>query len=201
MKEKHQILIVDDDPILLEQAENILSPAYTVSMAISGKQAIEYLEEGNLPSLILLDLLMPCMDGHETLDRIRRIPRCKEIPVIFLTAVNSPEFEAKCLEEGASDYITKPFSPAVLLARISLSLENVRRFHSGYELDESRLTELSEPLTEAERKVLRLMVRAYSNREIAKELHYSYDYVKKLASQVLGKLNLENRREVKKYRK
>lgn len=200
-QKKQHILVVDDDPVLLEQTENILTPIYNVSVSISGKQALEYLAEGNVPHLILMDYMMPEMDGYETLQHIRATPQCEAIPVIFLTGILTPEAEVKCLESGASDYITKPFSSNVLLARIALALKNADRFYSDYELDETKLVDLEEPLTETELKVLRLMVRAYSNREISKELHYSYDYVKKLASQILGKLNLHNRSEVKKYRR
>ena len=204
MKEKYNILVVDDDPIMLEQAESILTPKYKVSLAISGKQAIQYLDSidnlNNLPNLILLDILMPKMNGYETLSKIRKINKYKEIPVIFLTGVSSPEFEVRCLESGASDYIKKPFSPSVLLARISLALKNVIKMQTDYELNTALLAELTEELTKSELKVLTLMVRAYNNREISNELNYSYYYVKKLSSNILNKLGLKNRSEVKKYR-
>lgn len=201
VKDKLKILVVDDDRVLLEQAETVLSPTYDVSLAISGEQALEYLGEGNRPNLILLDILMPNMDGYEVLEKIQEIPDCKEIPVIFLTGILSPESEVKCLESGALDYITKPFSIQVLLARISLALKNVNRAFAGYELNESKLKELDDPLSASEIKVLKLMVRSYNNKEIAKELNYSYEYVKKLASQILGKLGLKNRTEIKSFRK
>lgn len=192
---------MDDDPILLEQAESVLSPTYDVSLAISGEQALEYLEDGNRPDLILLDILMPKMDGYETLKKIQKIKSCASIPIIFLTGILSAESEVKCLQSGALDYITKPFSSQVLLVRISLALKNVSRSFAGYELDEERLEEMGNPLNASEKKVLRLMVRAYNNKEIAKELNYSYDYVKKLSSQIVGKLQLKDRSEIKKFRK
>ncbi|MDO5062411.1 MAG: response regulator [Peptostreptococcaceae bacterium] len=201
MKNKLRILVVDDDPILLEQAESVLSPTYDVSLAISGEQALEYLEDGNRPDLILLDILMPKMDGYETLKKIQKIKNCASIPIIFLTGILSAESEVKCLQSGALDYITKPFSSQVLLVRISLALKNVSRSFAGYELDEERLEAMGDPLNASEKKVLRLMVRAYNNKEIAKELNYSYDYVKKLSSQIIGKLQLKDRSEIKKFRK
>lgn len=204
MEEKYNILVVDDDPIMLEQAENILCLKYNVSLAISGKQAIEYLNSiddiNNLPNLILLDILMPKMNGYETLSRIRKIDKYKEIPIIFLTGISSPEFEVRCLESGASDYITKPFSPSVLLARISVALKNMIKLQSDYEVNTTLLTELAEELTKSELKVLTLMVRSYNNREISTELNYSYAYVKKLSCNILSKLGLKNRNEIKKYR-
>lgn len=198
---KIKILVVDDDLILLEQVEDILSPTYDVGLAASGEQAVSFLREGELPQLILLDLLMPGMDGCKTLSEIRNIESCTEIPVIFLTGMISPEMEVRCLEKGAVDYITKPFSSQVLLARVSLALRNVNRFLSADEIDEAFLASVGDKLNRSEIKVLKLMVKAYSNKEIAAELNYSYDYVKKLASQILNKLQVESRSDLKKFRK
>lgn len=198
---KIKILVVDDDLILLEQVEDILSPTYDVGLAASGEQAVSFLREGELPQLILLDLLMPGMDGCKTLSEIRNIESCTEIPVIFLTGMISPEMEVRCLEKGAVDYITKPFSSQVLLARVSLALRNVNRFLSADEIDEVFLASVGDKLNRSEIKVLKLMVKAYSNKEIAAELNYSYDYVKKLASQILNKLQVESRSDLKKFRK
>lgn len=201
MEKKLNILVVDDDILLLEQIEDILSPTYSVSLAICGEQALNYLEEENTPDLILLDILMPELDGCETLEKILKIESCKSTPVIFLTGVGSEESEANCLKNGAYDYIKKPFSSQVLLARISLALRNVNRSFHGYELNEKLLKEMGEPLNDSEKKVLRLMLNAYNNKEISHELNYSYDYVKKLASQIINKLELNNRSEIKKFRR
>lgn len=201
MKKKLKILAVDDDIVLLEQIEDILSPTYSVSLAICGEQALDYLKEGNTPDLILLDILMPDLDGCETLKKILEIESCKSTPVIFLTGVNSEESEVNCLKSGAHDYIKKPFSSQVLLARISLALRNVNRSFAGYELNETLLKEMGEPLNSSEKKVLKLMLNAYNNKEISHELNYSYDYVKKLASQIINKLELNNRSEIKKFRR
>ncbi|MDO4772790.1 MAG: response regulator transcription factor [Bacillota bacterium] len=198
---KIKLLVIDDDLVLLEQVEGILRPTYEVSLAASGEQAVAFLKEGEAPHLILLDLLMPHMDGCQTLSEIRKIEACAEVPVIFLTGIISPDMEVRCLEKGAVDYITKPFSSQVLLARVSLALRNVNRFLSADEIDGAFLASVGDKLNRSEIKVLKLMVKAYSNKEIAAELNYSYDYVKKLASQVLNKLQVESRNDLKKFRK
>ena len=186
------ILVIDDDPALLEQAELILEDDYQVSLAVSGKQALSYLERGQEADLILLDLLMPEMDGYETMKRIKAAH--KSTPIIFLTSMSDPELELRCFDSGAVDYITKPFDARILKARISRSLEM-----TGYQLDEAKLAALPEKLTDTEWKIAKLMARSYSNDEICAETHYALDTVKKLVSRVLEKLDIKKRKEIKQY--
>ena len=189
---KDHILVVDDDLTLLEQAEQILSDNYLVSLANSGEQAIKYLKSGQEADLILLDILMPNMDGFQTLKAIQKLEGWMP-PVIFLTSVCGIDSEIKGLDIGAADYITKPFSPQVLLARLKARLNTRDR------LDYDKLRALPFPLTESEYKVAKLLARSYSNEEIAEDMHYALDTVKKLVSRVLEKLNIKNRKEIKLY--
>lgn len=189
------ILIVDDDSTLLEQAEQILSGRYHVSLATSGAQALRYLQSGQGADLILLDILMPGMDGYETLAALRRLPGYEEVPVVYLTSVSDPESEIKGLNIGAADYITKPFYPKVLLTRVEA------RLRTGNRLDEEKLAALPFPLTESEYRVAKLLVRARSNEEIGMEMNYALDTVKKLVSRVLEKLGIKSRKEIKQYMK
>ena len=195
MKHREHILVVDDDPALLEQTEGILYPEYQVSLAISGRQALSYLERGQDADLILLDILMPDMDGYETMKAIRRLPAHRVTPVIFLTSLSDTESELQGLDSGAADYITKPYNPRILLARIA------RRLETGFQLDEKKLDALPEQLTDSEWKVARLLARSYSNDEICQELHYALDTVKKLVSHILEKLQIKSRKEIKIYLK
>lgn len=189
---KDHILVVDDDLTLLEQAEQILSENYIVSLANSGEQAIKYLKSGHEADLILLDILMPNMDGYQTLKAIQKLEGWMP-PVIFLTSVCGIDSEIKGLDIGAADYITKPFSPQVLLARLKARLNTRDR------LDYDKLRALPFPLTESEYKVAKLLARSYSNEEIAEDMHYALDTVKKLVSRVLEKLDIKNRKEIKLY--
>ena len=195
MNYREHILVVDDDPALLEQTELILYEQYQVSLAISGRQALSYLERGQPADLILLDILMPEMDGYKTMEAIRRLPGRQNTPVIFLTSLTDAESELQCLDCGAADYITKPCNPRVLLARIA------RRLETGFQLDEKKLEALPDQLTDTEWKVAKLLAQSYSNDEICQELHYALDTVKKIVSHILEKLQIHNRKEIRKYLK
>lgn len=122
------ILIVDDNKLNLASARRVLSSDYKVIPVMRGEQALTYLENGEC-DIILLDINMPDMDGFEVLSRIRQTERGKNIPVIFLTADNDSETETRCFNEGAIDFIVKPFVPEVMLSRIGrvLELDQLRR--------------------------------------------------------------------------
>lgn len=119
---RHTVLIVDDDKTNLQIARDVLEKNYELQLAISGAMALKFVARRK-PDLILMDLMMPGMDGKETVSRIREDPANRNIPVVFLTANRSAEEEAECLNMGASDFITKPIVPAVLERRISRILE------------------------------------------------------------------------------
>lgn len=118
---KH-ILIVDDNKTNLVMAKQELSSQYMVTPVTSGAQALQFLSKKHT-DLILLDIIMPEMDGRETMRLIRENDAWKKIPIIFLTADNSPQTEAQCLSDGADDFIAKPFVPQVMKSRISRILE------------------------------------------------------------------------------
>ena len=195
MTHREHILVVDDDPMLLEQTESILYPQYQVSLAISGRQALSYLERGQEADLILLDILMPELDGYGTMKAIRALPGHDRTPIIFLTSLSDTESELQGLDCGAADYIVKPCNPRILLARIA------RRLETGFCLDEKKLAGLDNQLTETEWRVAKLLARSYSNDEICQELHYALDTVKKIVSRILDKLQIQNRKEIRKYLK
>ncbi len=122
MSDKQLILMVDDDRDNLKHAQMILGREYRIAAAISGAQALAFLKK-HTPHLILLDIKMPAMDGFEALKKIREIPSCATLPVIFLTADTDAVTEAKCLSAGAVDFIGKPFVPQVLVRRVKRTLE------------------------------------------------------------------------------
>ncbi|MCL2399927.1 MAG: response regulator, partial [Defluviitaleaceae bacterium] len=121
------IFLVDDDIANLKLGSSVLGELYNVITLNSGTRLLKMLlssvDAANLPSLILLDIDMPEMNGYETISRIKKIDALSEIPVIFLTAKNNNENELKGLALGAIDYITKPFSAALLLKRIEIHLQ------------------------------------------------------------------------------
>jgi diguanylate cyclase (GGDEF)-like protein len=121
-----KVLVADDDAINRQVLGELLKPEYTVIMAKSGTQALEKAAQ-HAPDLILLDVVMPDMDGYEVLRRLRADPHTAHISVIFISGLDRPEDEANGLNMGASDYIAKPFNPTVVTARVALHLQVVRQ--------------------------------------------------------------------------
>ncbi|SBT10153.1 Response regulator containing a CheY-like receiver domain and an HD-GYP domain [Candidatus Accumulibacter aalborgensis] len=117
------ILIVDDTPENLTVLGELLQPTYRVQAAVSGQRALQIAAAEPRPDLILLDVMMPEMDGYVVLEKLREDARTRDIPVIFVTAMNTTEDERIGLHRGAVDYIAKPIRPAIVLARVHTQLE------------------------------------------------------------------------------
>ncbi|HEV2678805.1 MAG TPA: diguanylate cyclase [Aliidongia sp.] len=120
--EKHRILIVDDAATNIEILNEVLGAEYDSLFAMDGVTALRLAVEQE-PDLILLDVVMPGLDGHEVCRRLKADPRTKGIPVIFISGLSDESDEAKGLEIGAIDYITKPFSPPIVRARVRNHLQ------------------------------------------------------------------------------
>jgi putative two-component system response regulator len=120
--ERATVLVVDDTPDNLALMNGLLREHYKVKIANSGESALRIAAATPHPNLILLDIMMPVMDGYEVCERLKRDPRTMNIPVIFLTAKNQVEAEEHGLALGAVDYITKPVSPPIVLARVKTHL-------------------------------------------------------------------------------
>ncbi len=126
------ILIVDDEPINLARLRDILETRYDVVFARNGQEALAAVEKHS-PSLVLLDVLMPDMDGYEVCRRLKANPRSRDIPVIFVTSLGNEWHEEAGFAAGGVDYITKPVSPAVVHARVRthLSLVNIKKLEDA----------------------------------------------------------------------
>ena len=123
MLNNETILVIDDNPNNLELMHEALSGfGYEVLIEMDGKSGIEQVKN-NPPDLILLDVMMPGIDGFETCRRLQADSSTKDIPIIFLTAVSGTANKVKGLSLGAVDYITKPFEEAEILARIQVQLK------------------------------------------------------------------------------
>ncbi|WP_413166224.1 response regulator [Capilliphycus salinus ALCB114379] len=135
------ILIVDDEPANLILLEELLgSQGYQICLAASGIEALE-LAKHTEPDLVLLDVMMPEMDGFEVCDRLRNDDQLKIIPVIFLTALNDDQSRIKGLELMGDDYITKPFNSRLLLAKVSSTLQLHKMRTQRFEADSQALSE------------------------------------------------------------
>lgn len=162
---KH-ILIVDDNKANLTAAKTVLCADYKITAVTMGTQALKFLEK-NTCDLILLDINMPEMDGFELMEKIRENEKNAEIPIIFLTADNDPETENRCLEEGALDFIVKPFVVSVMRSRISriLEMEDMRR-QLAVKL-EQKIKEVSDIKSKSQKDALTgLWNRAYTEKAV-----------------------------------
>ena len=122
--QKKSILVVDDTPDNLSLMAGLLKDSYRVKLANSGEKALAAVRGPSPPDLVLLDIMMPGMSGYEVCEQLKADPATQRIPVIFLTAMSATEDERKGLDLGAADYITKPISPPILMARVKTQLEN-----------------------------------------------------------------------------
>ena len=119
---KRTILLVDDTPANIQVAQSILKDDYKIRIATNGPKALELTKASPLPDLILLDVMMPDMDGYEVCALLKGDPATHDIPVIFLTGKTEAEDETRGFQVGAVDYIHKPFSPSVVNARVRTQL-------------------------------------------------------------------------------
>ena len=144
--DKATVLVVDDTPGNLSLMSGLLKDDYKVKVANNGVKALRIAAADNPPDLILLDIMMPGIDGYEVCQSLKADPKTRDIPVIFLTAKSEVEDEKKGLELGAVDYITKPISPPIVLARVKTHLAlkaavDILRNENGYlELEVARRT-------------------------------------------------------------
>ncbi len=119
MKNNYRVLLVDDETDILELLEyNLSKEGYEIKSAPNGQRAVEIAREF-LPQLILMDIMMPVMDGIEACRKIREIPKMKEAFILFLTSRSEEYSEVAAFEVGANDFITKPIKPRALMSRIS----------------------------------------------------------------------------------
>lgn len=113
------ILLVDDEPMSLDMLRGILRERYRIKVAINGTRALEIAGGEQPPALILLDVMMPGIDGFEVCRRLKANPATAAIPVIFVTGLNGIQDEEQAFEAGAVDYITKPFRPRTVQSRVN----------------------------------------------------------------------------------
>ncbi len=119
----NHILIVDDTPITLKIAISIMEKqGFEVSVATNGREALEHVKSTR-PDLILLDIVMPEMNGYEVCSKLKNNPKSADIPILFLTGQGDNDGIVKAFETGGADYVTKPVNPTELIARIKTHLQ------------------------------------------------------------------------------
>ena len=156
INENKKILIVDDNPRNVEVVANLLSGNnYDIEFAVSGEEALEWVEKAAF-DLILMDIMMPGIDGYEACRQIREKEACRDVPVIFLTAKTDTESLSKAFRAGGVDYVSKPFRSEELLARVATHLELKQRREELKELNarlEEKVRERTRELQESNTKL------------------------------------------------
>ena len=202
--ERGVILIVDDTPDNLALLSDALDEeGYMVLVALDGLSALSRIQRRR-PDLILLDAMMPGLDGFETCQRIKADPATADIPVLFMTALTDSEHVVKGFEAGGIDYVTKPINTEEVLARVASHLRTARILQTARAASQAQpLTLNDEPayatlsarfqLTEREVEVLRWVACGKTNRDIGDILGASPATVKKHLERIYAKLGVETR--------
>ncbi|MCW6037752.1 response regulator [Spirulina subsalsa FACHB-351] len=213
-----RILLVDDDKTLRDVLQEYLEKeGYQVEGMSSGAEGLVAFEK-NPPDLIVSDVMMPDMNGLDFCRTLRGTPSGQLVPFIFLSGMGELEDRVKGHEMGADDYVTKPFQMRELLAKIESQLERSRRIHSeivrmmqqltAHQASESSNGHGSEaqhlppeplPLTPAEERVFWEVIQGYTNKQISDRLFISPRTVQSHLSNILGKLQLDNRAQLVRF--
>ena len=167
LKEKEKILIVDDTPVNIRVLVEALKDNYKLSIATNGKVALNYAMADQPPDLVLLDIMMPELDGYEVCKRLKKQNKTKGIPIIFITAMSEEKNETHGLEMGAVDYIVKPINPKIVQARVRTHLElKKHRDHLAELLDEK-----TAEIVEAKLDIINRLARAAEYRDNETGMH------------------------------
>jgi cyclic di-GMP phosphodiesterase len=158
-KFKPTILIVDDDQIIIKILTRLLSDTYNINATYSGDEALKLINNGLKPNLILLDIMMPGIDGFEVCGKLKSNVKTSDIPIIFITGLDDKTNEAKGLELGAVDYIYKPIMSEIVRARVRVHLELQQHREFMEKILQRRTKDLEKAFKDAE--IMRDIIREW----------------------------------------
>ena len=164
---KQTILIVDDTPENIDVLNGLLSPDYRIKVALNGERALKIVQSKDAPDLVLLDVMMPGMDGYEVCRRLKADAATEKIPIIFVTAKSEETEETKGFDLGAADYIRKPIVPSIVKARVKTHLALYRQNQTLEETVRQRTAQLE--ITQLE--IIRRLGRAAEFKDNETGLH------------------------------
>jgi len=184
---KNVVLIIDDETANIIALTNILSTEYDVFAAKNGADAIALAIE-HMPDVVLLDVLMPEMDGYEVIAELKSIEKTKNIPVIFITGLDNAEAEKKGLALGASDYIPKPFNPDIVKLRVANQVKLVNHIRTLEERDE--LERQLRIIKELEAGLIAAKEQAEHSRELAEQANRAKsEFLARMSHEMLTPMN------------
>lgn len=175
LEKRYTLLIVDDEPLNIDVLFGVLQNDYEIKAATSGQSALDVLAEGVTPDLILLDVMMPQMDGYELCRRLKESPQFRSIPVIFVTAKSDAQSEEIGFKLGAVDYISKPIIPSIVKARVASQLA----LHNQHRELERLVAERTQEIAAIQLKLVQTLGRAGDYRDnetgthVIRMAHYS----------------------------
>ena len=188
---KATVLLIDDEVVNIKILSDVLKEDYEVIFATDGEEGIRHATE-SLPDIILLDVMMPGLDGYTVCARLQESPRTADIPVVYVTALGSTAQEIKGLNSGAVDYITKPINGEIVKARIRNHLK-YRRAVQAASVEETPEDERMAKMTERQREIFGWVRQGKTNWEIAKIIGCSEENVKYHMKNILRIMGSYNR--------
>ena len=188
--DKATVLLIDDELVNIKILSDILKGEYGVIFATSGEEGVHRAVE-SLPDIILLDVMMPGMDGYAVCSRLQQDTRTAGIPVVYVTALGSTAQEVKGLNTGAIDYITKPINGEIVKARVRNHLK-FRRVVKTVAMDEPEDERMAK-MTERQREIFRWVQEGKTNWEIARIIGCSEENVKYHMKNILRIMGSYNR--------
>lgn len=207
MIDSKKLLLVDDDPHMILLVKDYLEfRGYEVVTAENGKEALNRLESF-LPDMIICDVMMPEMDGHAFVEKVRTNESLGWIPILFLSAKGQSQDRVKGLKKGADVYMVKPFEPEELVAQVESSLRHTQRLNHHRTAAAAEVNTSLPPirlskrvvLTPTESKVVNLVAQGLKNQEIAIHLKVSQRTIESHVSNMLAKTGLNNRTELARW--
>jgi len=198
------VLLVDDEAINIELISTLLEPIYNIHTSTNGKDAIKSAID-NQPDLILLDILMPDMDGYAVCQKLKKNPKTAKIPIIFLTSKSKDKDEAKGFLMGAVDYIKKPFRPLVDMKRIAVHIKLARQKNQGFEIESKNAGNFFDledeikdiySLTNSEARLCNNLLNGLSLDEIAEKTSLKYCTLKGYLKTIFLKTNTKKQHEL-----
>ncbi|MEI7612511.1 MAG: response regulator [Betaproteobacteria bacterium] len=190
-KKPYSVLLVDDELINIKILSDVLKEEYEVIFATRGEEGVRLAFELK-PDIILLDIMMPDMDGYEVCTRLQADARTAAIPIIFVTALGSPGQEVKGLETGAIDYVTKPINGEVVKARLKNHLK-YKEVILAASLSGQSVDQVVESMTARQKEIFEWVKLGKTNWEIAKIIGCSEENVKYHMKNILRLLGSYNR--------
>ena len=124
---RQKVLVVEDDTFMQKIIKSVLHAEYEIKVCNNGLEALSFLQNGNVPALIISDINTPLLDGYGLIEQVKASEFFKEIPILILSGEEGSEIRTRCLDAGADDFLSKPFNPSELEARVRVIFRRINK--------------------------------------------------------------------------